>query len=72
MLHPEKPSEVIRKLHTAGFEGPLGGGKHIVMRHPQTGKKISVPIHGARGIPMGTLGAILRRAEISVEESQEL
>jgi len=71
-LHPEKPSEVIRKLHCAGFEGPFGGGKHVVMRHPQTGKKISIPVHGAQDIPVGTLRAILRRAEISMKEWQKL
>jgi predicted RNA binding protein YcfA (HicA-like mRNA interferase family) len=71
-LHPEKPNEVIRKLHRAGFEGPFGGGKHMVMRHPETGKKISIPVHGARDIPVGTLTAILRRAEISVEEWKRL
>jgi len=71
-LHPEKPSKVIDKLRRAGFEGPFGGGKHIVMRHPQTGKKISIPVHGARDIPIGTLRAILRRAGISAKEWQEL
>ena len=71
-MHPEKPNEVIRKLHRAGFEGPFGGGKHIVMRHPQTGKKVSIPVHGGRDIPMGTLRAILRIVEISLEEWQEL
>jgi predicted RNA binding protein YcfA (HicA-like mRNA interferase family) len=71
-LHPEKPGKVIGKLRRAGFEGPFGGGKHIVMRHPQTGKKISIPVHGARDVPVGTLRAILRRAEISVKEWEEL
>jgi len=71
-LHPEKPSKVIDKLHRAGFEGPFGGGKHIIMRHHQTGKKISIPIHGARDIPAGTIKAILRRAEISPKKWQEL
>jgi len=71
-LHPEKPGEAIRKLRRAGFEGPFGGGKHIVMRHPETRRKISIPVHGGRDIPMGTLRAILRRAEISVKEWEEL
>ncbi len=71
-MHPEKPGRVIDKLHRAGFEGPFGGGKHVVMRHPETGKKISIPVHGARDIPVGTLRAILRRAQISPTEWQEL
>ena len=71
-MHPEKPGTVIHKLRRAGFEGPFGGGKHMIMRHPQTGKKISVPVHGARDIPTGTLRAILRRAAISPQEWDEL
>ncbi len=71
-MHPEKASKVIGKLRRAGFEGPFGGGKHIVMRHPETGKKISIPVHGGRDIPVGTLRAIFRRAEISVKEWEEL
>jgi len=71
-LHPEKPSEVIKKLRRAGFEGPFGGGKHVIMRHPQTRKKISIPVHGARDIPVGTLRAIIRRAEIHIEEWEGL
>jgi len=71
-LHPEKPSEVIKKLRQAGFEGPFSGGKHVIMRHPETGRKISIPVHGGRDIPIGTLRAILRRVGISVEEWRKL
>ena len=71
-MHPEKPSEVIKKLRRAGFEGPFGGGKHVIMRHPETGRKISIPVHGGRDIPIGTLRAILRRVGISVEEWRKL
>ena len=71
-MHPEKPSEVIKKLRQAGFEGPFSGGKHVIMRHPETGRKISIPVHGGRDIPIGTLRAILRRVGISVEEWRKL
>jgi len=43
-----------------------------VMRHPQTGKKISVPLHKSRDLPIGTLQSILRAAGISVEEWTKL
>ncbi len=55
-----------------GFEGPFGGGKHVTMRHPDSGKKIPIPIHGGRDIPAGTLRAILREAEISPVEWEKL
>ena len=71
-FHPEKPRQVIRKLRKAGFEGPFGGGKHVIMRHPETGKKISIPVHGSRDIPAGTLKAMLREAEITQERWNDL
>ncbi len=71
-LKPEKPRAVVSKLRKLGFDGPYGGGKHIFMRHPQTGMKISVPIHKGRDIPVGTLGAIVRQLGISVEEWSKL
>jgi len=67
-LSPEKPREVIRKLRRAGLEGPFGGGKHIIMRHPETSKKISISVHRGRDIPVGTLKAILREAGVTLEE----
>lgn len=71
-LRSEKPTAVIRKLRKLGFEGPCGGGRHLVMRHPQTGQKISVPIHKGRDLPVGTLRAIVRAAGISIEEWNKL
>lgn len=71
-LAPERPSEVIRKLRTLGFEGPYEGGKHTVMRHPVTRQKISVPVHGAHTLPMGTLRAIVHAAGCTIEEWRRL
>jgi predicted RNA binding protein YcfA (HicA-like mRNA interferase family) len=71
-LRPENPQSMVRKLRKLGFDGPYGGGKHVFMRHPQTGLKISVPIHKGRDIPGGTLRAILRQLGISVEEWSKL
>jgi len=71
-LRPEKPGEVIRKLRALGFEGPFGGGKHIYMRHPLTGMKIPIPVHGGRDIPRGTLRKIIRLVGITTKEWSEL
>jgi predicted RNA binding protein YcfA (HicA-like mRNA interferase family) len=71
-LRPENPQNMVRKLRKLGFDGPYGGGKHVFMRHPQMGLKISVPIHKGRDIPGGTLRAILRQLGISVEEWSKL
>jgi predicted RNA binding protein YcfA (HicA-like mRNA interferase family) len=71
-LSPEKPRTVIQKLQRLGFEGPFGGGKHLFMRHPQTGLKIPIPMHQGRDLPVGTLRAILRQVDVSVEAWLEL
>lgn len=50
---------------------PLGG-KHQVMRHPETGVKISVPTHSNRDLPLGTLRAIVKEVGVSIEEWEQL
>ncbi|MCL6641756.1 MAG: type II toxin-antitoxin system HicA family toxin [Candidatus Bipolaricaulota bacterium] len=71
-LRPEKPATLVRKLRRLGFEGPFGGGRHPVMRHPRTGQKIPVPMHKGRDLPLGTLRTILRAVGISIEEWNKL
>jgi predicted RNA binding protein YcfA (HicA-like mRNA interferase family) len=71
-LTPIPAREVVRKLRQIGYEGPFGGGKHAVMRHPETGIKISVPMHANRDLPLGTLRAIVKAAGISVEEWEQI
>ncbi|MCS6918322.1 MAG: type II toxin-antitoxin system HicA family toxin [Fimbriimonadales bacterium] len=71
-LTPIPAREVVRKLRALGYEGPFGGGKHSVMRHPETSVKISVPVHSSRDLPIGTLRAIVREAGVSVEEWEQL
>ncbi len=71
-LIPERPAEVIRKLRALGCEGPHEAGKHVVMRHPATRTKISVPGHGTRTLPVGTLRAIVREAGCTAEERGRL
>lgn len=71
-LHPETPRDVIRKLRRLGFEGPIGGGKHAVMRHPDTHLKLPIPVHGNRDLPVGTLRAIIRELGVDVSVWTEL
>jgi len=71
-LKSEKPQGVVRKLRRPGFEGPYGGGKHVFMRHPETGFKVSVPVHKGKDVPVGTLKAIICLVGISAEEWREL
>jgi predicted RNA binding protein YcfA (HicA-like mRNA interferase family) len=43
-------------------------GGHLVVRNPITGKMSSVPQHGGKAVKKGTLGAILKQLEISIED----
>jgi predicted RNA binding protein YcfA (HicA-like mRNA interferase family) len=63
-----KYKEVARKLHTFGYSyHRQGKGSHEVWRHSESGGVILVP-HHSRDMPEGTLRAILREAEIDVDE----
>ena len=60
--------EVARRLRRIGyvFDRP-GPGSHEVWRQPQSGRKVTVPRH-SRDMPEGTLRAILREAQIDVDD----
>ena len=63
-----KYREVARRLRSFGFvfdrQGP---GSHEVWRHVTTGRKVTLP-HHSRDMPEGTLRAILREADLAVED----
>jgi predicted RNA binding protein YcfA (HicA-like mRNA interferase family) len=63
-----KYREVARRLRALGwaFDRP-GPGSHEVWREPATRRRVTLPHHG-RDMPEGTLRAILREAEINVED----
>jgi predicted RNA binding protein YcfA (HicA-like mRNA interferase family) len=42
------------------------------MRRASDGKRVTVPVHKGRTVPIGTLRAILRDADVSVDEFCEL
>jgi predicted RNA binding protein YcfA (HicA-like mRNA interferase family) len=63
-----KYREVARRLRVFGYSFDRHGpGSHEVWRHTATGRKITLP-HHARDMAEGTLRAILREADISVED----
>jgi predicted RNA binding protein YcfA (HicA-like mRNA interferase family) len=56
--------EVARRLRTFGFQFDRpGAGSHEVWRHPQTGRKVTLPRHSG-DMAEGTLRAILPEAGI--------
>ncbi len=62
-----KYREVAQKLRTCGyvFDRP-GPGSHEVWRHPETGRKVTIPHHPG-DMPEGTLRAVLREAGIDTD-----
>ena len=59
--------EVLRILERAGFRIHRVSGSHHVLKHPITGRRTVVPVHGEILAPK-TLLSILASADVSVEE----
>ena len=67
---PYKAHEVLAKLKRAGFQIKRQSGSHVILRHPD-GRQTYVSIH-TKDIPMGTLRAILKQANLTFEEFKNL
>ena len=65
-----KPGEIEKVLLKKGFSPRTTKSSHVVFTHPN-GKRTVVPAHN-RPVSTGTLRAILRQTNISVEEFLEL
>lgn len=65
-----KPRDIERVLIKKGFTGRPSKSGHVVFRHAD-GRHTVVPGHN-RPVRTGTLRAIMRQAEIPVEEFIEL
>jgi len=57
-----------RLLKTFGFELVSQKGSHRKWRHPTRRLQVIVPEHRGRDLPLGTLRAILKGAEIPESE----
>lgn len=62
-----RPRELIRALRKLGFSELRQKGSHLIMVHEARGKQITIPIHN-KPLKKGTLAAILRQGEISIED----
>lgn len=63
-----KAREVARALHKLGFIFIRQRGSHAFYQHPVTGKATVVPMHPGEDIGRGLLRAILKQADISIED----
>ena len=64
---PLKAKLIIRRLKSLGFIQDHSSGSHIVLYHPERGRRAVVPLHGG-DMPKGTVKAILRESQITVRE----
>ncbi|PMP61594.1 MAG: addiction module toxin, HicA family [Hydrogenobaculum sp.] len=63
--------DVVKRLKSFGFElKRQAAGSHEIWYNPNTNKYTTVPKHSG-DIPEGTLRAILKQADISIEEFLE-
>ena len=65
-----KPRVLIKFLVKLGFKEGEGKGSHVRLTHPD-GRWTQVAVH-PRPIPDGTLRKIIRQAEITEEQLQDL
>jgi predicted RNA binding protein YcfA (HicA-like mRNA interferase family) len=63
---------VVRALERAGFRVTHRRGSHVYLRRGDASGLVTVPVHKGRDLPVGTLAAILRQADMTAEELVEL
>ena len=72
-LHPLSARKVIQKLKRAGFVEKHQRGSHLYLESSDGEKIVTVPVHGSKDIPRGTLyNIVVRQAELSIEEFENL
>ncbi len=71
-LPQAKGDRLVNALRKAGWHIDRTHGGHVIMRRDdRPGIKIVIPVHGKCVTP-GTLGNILKKAELSAEEIKAL
>jgi predicted RNA binding protein YcfA (HicA-like mRNA interferase family) len=64
--------EVGRALERAGFAVKRQKGSHVHLRRSSDQRRVTVPVHSGKTLPLGTLRGILRDAGVDVEEFRRL
>ena len=63
---PVRASEVVRKLLSDGWVETKGRGSHRNFKHPTKPGKVTVPMHGSRDLPIGTLRSIEKASGLTL------
>ena len=64
--------KVVQALKRAGFMEDRQKGSHLILIHPATRARTVVPVHPGRALKEPLLRAILRDANLSIDEFIEL
>lgn len=65
--------DVLTALHRAGFVDVSQRGSHLKLRRVSAGRALTVIVkHLAASIPIGTLRSILKQAELTQDEFEQL
>ena len=62
---------LIRALKRAGFAEDEQRGSHLALKHPVSGRRTTVPVHGG-DVKRGLLKQILKQAGLSEKDSRKL
>jgi predicted RNA binding protein YcfA (HicA-like mRNA interferase family) len=60
--------EVVRALRQLGWVVVAQKGSHAQLKHPERGRRVTVPLHAGETIGPGLLRSILAQAGISGED----
>jgi predicted RNA binding protein YcfA (HicA-like mRNA interferase family) len=63
-----KVRDLIHLLESSGWRLKATKGSHRQFLHPQKGMVVTVPGHPGKDVPVGTLKAILRSADLEKKE----
>lgn len=64
--------ELVRILKKTGFVEKRQKGSHLTLWRESDKRRVTVPIHAGREVPIGTLRSILRDADISADDFRSL
>ncbi len=67
-----KVREVIRKLKKAGYVEWRHRGGYLALYRECDGLTVTIPTHFSKDVPKGTLRAIIKEANLSVEQFNDL
>ncbi len=66
-----RPREMVRAFQRAGFTVDHQTGSHVILRHPETRRKVSVPRHN-KDLRRGLMMALIHQAGLTPQEFAEL